>query len=382
MIKAHQKYRKMSILKKINIMTQHIKLFCIVTCLLLLFACSTEEERERPEQPDQVEILPDVIFSVADGEPLYTFLDTRGIVEPIREFTIVPRVSGFVDSHIVVDGNQVREGTTLVQFVDSEASLIVEEAENRYLRAKQEFDIEVRQRTGSTIQSERARSEIADTIRFDDRLVRMQTGYTEAKIALDRARLEHSYTSLITPIQGVIYTEKLLSEGSYISAGTDLGKVVDFSTIRVRFDVLESELIRIRSGMSVTITSADGTILEGNVISISPQVNRDRKTGQVIVEARNPNGVVKPGMSVDGRIFIDSFEGQARFPRAALLSRDDRPVIFKLNGNTVEWIYVEPIATTSDWVVVNHPSINPGDTLAVDRHFAISHLQRVRPTIR
>lgn len=383
--------------------TQHptLKRMLIVPlCLITFQACQTADEPERPERPDNVEILPEVIFSVVDDEPVHFHLDTRGIVEPLREFAIVPRVGGFIREHSIEDGMRVREGDVLLQFVDEEWQIGMSEAENRYLRARQDFELELRQRGGGAASSTARRTltgesapnsesasnraeTAADTLsRFDERLLMNQTGYMEARIALDRARLEMTYTSIRAPFSGTIHTDRLFSDGGFIGSGAEMGKLVDFSRIRVRFDVLESELMQIETGMRVRITGADGSETEGTVRSISPQVDRDRKTGQVIVEAANPGGRFKPGMSVDGRIFIESFEGRVRAPRASLLERDGRPLIFKLNGDQIEWIYVTPAAITSDWVVLNEPNISPGDTLAVDRHFAVSHLQRVRARLR
>jgi hypothetical protein len=85
-------------------------------------------------------------------------------------------------------------------------------------------------------------------------------------------------------------------------------------------------------------------------------------------------------MTVEGRIATESYTGQARIPRSAILERDGgRTLVFKLNNDVVEWIYVDPVHETSEWAIVNHEDITPGDTLAVDRHFALSHLQPVRP---
>lgn len=358
--------------------TLKIQNFIILPAILLMVSCSAEIEEETPERPENVEILPEVIFAVTDDEPLHYFLDTRGIVEPVKELPIIPRVSGFLVSHTIEDGNTVRQGQLLFAFDDAEWQIGYRDAEVSYLRALQEYELEYRQRLGN-----RPAADGVDSLdAFDDRLLRNQTGYTQAKTALDRAELELTYTSLNAPYSGEIFTERVLTPGSYISAGQELGQLIDYSTIRVRFDVLESEVSNISRGMEVRIRSSDGYEVTGRVVSISPKVDRDRKTGQVIVEAANPDRRLKPGMSVDGRIFIESAQGRVRAPRAALLHRDNRPLVFKLNGDQVEWIYVDPQAVTSDWIILNEPNINPGDTLAVDRHFAISHLQRVRPRVR
>jgi len=160
---------------------------------------------------------------------------------------------------------------------------------------------------------------------------------------------------------------------------------VDDRRVRIRFDVLESELSDITDDMSVQLTAPGGRQLEGRVEAVVPVVNTETKTGTVIVEANNSDQVLYPGMTVEGRIRTRRQQGQARVPRAAILSRDGgRTLLFKLHpqNNEVEWVYVQPEAQNSKWAIINHESIAPGDTIAVDRHFALSHLQVVEPLMQ
>jgi len=132
--------------------------------------------------------------------------------------------------------------------------------------------------------------------------------------------------------------------------------------------------------MEAELVTPSGVRKQGVVSAVSPIVDSESKTGKVVVEVDNSDRTLRTGMTVEGRIQIESHSGIARVPRSAILERDGgRTLVFKLNGETVEWVYVEPVIETSDWAIINSEDISPGDTLAVDRHFAISHLQKVRP---
>jgi RND family efflux transporter MFP subunit len=345
-------------------------LSCLLITVTLFTACkSAEEEREAPD-PDSVEIRPEVVFDIVDDEPLQFFIESRGVVEPLQRIQITPRIGGFVEEHNIVEGRSVQEGDILLKLDDEEWVNQERSAYNEYQRAKNEYDIEARLRNDNGSGGQ------------DQSLLRITTGLAEAELAWERAKLNLSYTTLKAPFSGRISVKKVVSKGAYISAGSDLGSVIDAATVRIRFDVLESEVDNLEEGMTAELDGPGGTQYEGEIIAISPEVNPDTKTGQVLVEVENNNYDLKTGMTVDGRVFVRSQEAKVRMSREALLERDGRTLVFRLlNNEEVEWIYVDPVAMNSDWVLIDHPEIEPGDTLAVDQHFSISHQQKVVPLL-
>lgn len=341
----------------------------ILFAAVVLTACSGEEEAERPDTPEDVEIRPDVVFSLADDEPLIIYIESQGVVEPAREILIRPRIGGYVELSNLHDGASVSEGDTLLAFEDQEWQYRLEQARNEFESARIEYEIERRQRAGN-----------GEAAEGSDRMLRITTGLAEAELALERARLDLSYAAITAPFGGELSVPGRIVEGAYLSAGTELGRLIDDSVVYVRFDVLEAELNRLQQGMSAELITPSGVEKEGVIRALSPVVDSESKTGEVVVEVQNPDGELHTGMTVEGRIATESYTGQARIPRSAILERDGgRTLVFKLNDDVVEWIYVDPVHETSEWAIVNHEDIAPGDTLAVDRHFALSHLQLVRP---
>ncbi len=351
-------------------------LLAVFSVGILINACSEPEEQTDKPDTSSIEIRPDVIFSSTSSEPLRVYLESQGTVEPARDLTIQPRISGFVDWHRITDGRRVEKGDTMLLFISDEWRLRVAEAKNTLDEAAQKLEIEQQLRSRDPNRSPLTDAEI--------RNLEQQFGLAQARLALERAELEYSYTALIAPYHGVIHTTLNLSSGAYINAGTQLGQLLDHDRVRVRLDVLESELAKLRTGMDVQISTPTGYSTTGRVSTISPLINRERKTGQIIVEVSNESQRLKTGMTVNGKIITQVHHGRVRAPRAALLERDGRTLVFKLNENAdmVEWVYVDPVIVTPEYIMLNEEVLTPGDMLAVDRHFALSHQQKVNILIR
>lgn len=335
----------------------------------VLFITNCTGEKPKVEKPDleSIEIMPEVVFTEVDGEPLRFFIESRGVVEPIQQITLIPRVSGYVEEHSIIAGNHIKKGDLLLQLDKDEWENSKADAYNQYLKAKNLYDVEIRlrEKEGSPSNGNEG--------------YRITTGLADAELKYDRAKLNLSYTKIIAPFSGIISTKEVMSKGAYISAGKELGTLVNTSRMRVLFDVLESEISSLKAGMKVELTDPSGKEFTGEIVAISPEIDQKTKTGQAIVEVTNEDGNLKSGMTVEGKVFVKSISGRVRMPRAALLERDGRTLVFRLHGNEVEWIYVTPDAMNNEWVIINHEEINPGDTLAVDKHFSISHQQQVIP---
>ena len=332
-------------------------------------ACISDKNQEDRPELESIEILPEVVFSVVDDRPLDFFIESRGVVEPIQNIQLTPRISGFIDHQIIEDGSKVKKGAVLIQFNQQEWELQKKEAYNKYLKAKTDFDVEMKLRGEQAAQNGEGEG------------YRITTGLADAELAYERAKLNLSYTTLKAPFSGIISTKEVLTNGAYISAGKELGSLINIDKVRIRFDVLESEISSLNVGVPIELIDPSGEIHTGEVIAISPEIDQKTKTGQIIAEVDNAANTLKPGMTVEGRVLVRSVSSKIRMPREALLERDGRTLVFKLNNSEAEWIYVTPVDMTTEWVLVDHPTINPGDTLAVDKHFSISHQQKVSPLI-
>lgn len=342
-------------------------------CCILAMSCGSEPESNASASENFVpEIMPEMIFDIADDKAVDFTVETQGVVKPLHELSIQMRVGGYLSEHNVYDGAQVRAGDVIMRLDDEEFRFSVAEAEANLDKARQAYEIEKRSRTSAGVTISESQ----------DRQLRNQYGVTTAELALDRAKLNLEYATLRAPFGGYVHTQEILTEGMFIGAGASYGLLLDQVVVSVRLEVLAIEINNIRRGMPVEVDVPGGGRINCSVESVSPVVDDKTKTGQVTVRCNNNGGQLKRGMTVNARIRVNSVRGTVRVPRSAILDRDQRKVVFKLNGNRVEWIYVQPVAMNAQWAVLDVDNITPGDTIAVDRHFTASHDLRVTPRLR
>ena len=343
--------------------------------LLLLTATScinTAGEKSERKNIDSIEIMPEVVFDKADAKPIRFYVRSRGVVEAQQSLVITPRIGGFVLRHQIREGLAVQKGDTLLQFDDVEWQLRAQEAYHAMLQAEQQYEINLSGRNTETLTEK------------NDQLIQINSGFANAKVQYERSKLDLSYSAIVAPFSGEISSTIMLVPGSFVNAGRELGSLVSTDLVQIRFDVLESEIDQFAVGMQAEISSPTGSTFTGIVQALSPQVNSQNKTAQIIVRVDNKANLLRVGMTVEAEIITGTQQAKTRVPRDALLERDGKSLVFKYRGEKgdAEWIYVTPIAMNADWVLIDHPKIAEGDSIAVDKHFAISHQQKVRPVFK
>lgn len=129
--------------------------------------------------------------------------------------------------------------------------------------------------------------------------------------ARDIARQKLDYTSLISPVSGLV-TVRLSESGEVVGAGQAVLRVAELTKPWVRGYISETDLGRVRVGQKaqVKVDSIPDKSIEGTLSFISPVAEFTPKTVQtrelrtdlvyrVKVDVSNPDGVLKIGMPAD-----------------------------------------------------------------------------------
>ncbi|MGA7450491.1 MAG: HlyD family secretion protein [Rhodoplanes sp.] len=161
-------------------------------------------------------------------------------------------------------------------------------------------------------------------------LVQAEAALARAKAAQDQAELNLSYTTIVSPIDGVI-GNRTLRVGQYVQAGTQLMAVVPTRATYIVANYKETQLTNVRPGqlVEIKVDMFPGKVFRGRVDSLSPASGQefallppDNATGnftkvvqripvKIILDAGSSLAVVlRPGMSVYPK--IDTKFGERR----------------------------------------------------------------------
>lgn len=218
---------------------------------------------------------------------------------------VAPDVSGLVTQVLVHDNQQVTAGTPLFLVDRPRFELAVREA-RAALAAQQ-------------AQLAQARREVARNATLDDlvpaeqreqaaaRVSTLAAGVAQARVALDKARLDLSRTAVVARVDGTI-SNLSLRPGDYASAGKPVFAIIDRRSIHIVGYFEETKLPRIHVGDPVeAVMMGTDTPIRGHVESIAGGIeDRDRTEGATLLPNVNPTfSWVRLAQRIPVRIAID-----------------------------------------------------------------------------
>ena len=164
----------------------------------------------------------------------------------------------------------------------------------------------------------------------DAALQRMrQVGMSEAQISeVETSGQTRKHIALIAPISGVV-TELSVREGMTVATGATLFRINGLSTVWAHAEVPESQAALLRPGAKVQAKSpaAPGTVFNGKVEAILPEVNASTRTLKARVALANPGRRLVPGMFVQMQFMDMRADKVLLIPTEALIQTGKRSVV-------------------------------------------------------
>jgi RND family efflux transporter MFP subunit len=318
--------------------------------------------------------------------------------------------AGRIDRVYVQEGQRVRKGQTLVTLDDRELRLSLEEATSRYLQGLGQLAVEEDEQRGSqdaerTLGEQRAeleRRERAGEISREQRLdlelelgmaavrdgayrrelLEVRSGVAAARADAARLRIDLERTEVRAPFSGVISGLEL-NPGENVQVGQTLCRLVDDVNVEAAVGVLESDLAVVAVGKPALLeVPALGQSIPVEVDVIDPEVAADSRTCRVLLRLSSDEQRVKPGMFVRAWIAGEVLTDRLLVPRQAIVTRDGRPVLFKVEDGRALWVYVQLGRQNDQLVEIERIDqggpLDPGTQVIVSNHLTMTHNAKIK----
>jgi membrane fusion protein, multidrug efflux system len=367
-----------------------------------------------------------VSAQAAEIKDLIIRISSTGLTKALKEITVCPKVSGQVSELSIKNGDFVKQGALLAMLDDKEYNLAMLEAKDQLLGAQAVYGFQKRdyksnphllESNSSNIQmSSNADKEmqLADKVfneakvkyekgelsdvefskeKFEyetaqiingqrqDELRRQKSGLTRAYLAMQKAELNFANTKIFAPFSGYV-GDLEIEGGQQISAGKECFKLLDLSKIDVNLQVLESEIGWIKLGRKaeITLPAYSGEVFYGQVVSINPMVDPERKTTTVTVRIPNTNNKILPGMFAYAKLEAQILQDKFLVPKESILIRDQRKLLFIVRDGLAKWSYVTPGLENEEYseVVESTLGLKPGELVIIEGHYTLVHDAKVK----
>jgi multidrug efflux pump subunit AcrA (membrane-fusion protein) len=346
---------------------------------LTITGCSKAEKEETPEVSVQA--------APAATADISRLVNTEGIIFPVAQSAITPKINAPVKKFYVVRGQKVRQGQLLATLENRDLSAAALDNKGAYEQAEAAYSTTI----GATLPEENAKAELdlqttqqeldAQQKLFNSRqdlfkqgalprkdldaaavsLAQARSAYNIAKRHLDglnavgkqgalktangqltsakgkllNSEAQLSYSEVRSPITGFI-TDRPLYPGEMASTAAPLLIVMDISQVIAKAHIPQTDALQLHKGDAATISLAGlEKPINGKVSLISPALDPNSTTVEVWVQAPNADQQLRPGTTAQIAITAQTIKDALVVPSAALINaKGDAAQVMVVDGQS------------------------------------------------
>lgn len=352
----------------------------------------------KPKTIISITILAAIVVVIA-------FVLTRNKKEIDQKALAVPaRVSAMPVKVAIVENRALDNSITLTGFFDARRTLpLIAEAQGSIidLKIKEGQQISAGQIVAridpTSIRSNLATAQATfnNAVKNEERFKRLvqagaisQKQYEDIALNVDNARAnvegiqqQMKYTIIHSPMSGIV-SEVKVEKGSFATPGMQLGNVIDISRLKMIVLVDEIDVIKLRSGQPVSVTTDvyPGQVFKGKISLIGVQADAARKYNVEIEVVNNSSQPLKAGMFGTAKFNQGQQQANKLFiPRSSIIGSIEDAQVFILNDadSTVTLKKIQAQNQTGDAVIVLS-GIQENDQVVVSGQINLQTGQKVR----
>ena len=205
----------------------------------VFYGCSEKNEYVEPPAPE-VTVSKPLVKNVTD------YLEFTGIAKAIEEIEIRARVEGFLEGVHFEDGDYVTKGQLLFTIDPAPFKAAVKQAEGRLAKHRAQLERAKKEYQRNLNLFKQSAASEANVVKWKSDMEESRGTVISSEAALDNARLNLSYCTIRSPIDGRI-SRRMVDVGNLVGAGeqTLLTTVRQGEPIYAYFSINERDLLRV-----------------------------------------------------------------------------------------------------------------------------------------
>jgi len=328
----------------------------------LVSGCSSPEEaRGSAARPPDVRPAVPVATVAVQRRDLARSVTVTGPVEPARIVTVSAQIAGIVRSVAVEEGAAVSAGDLLVELDDRETRAQLRRAEALLASARAAYE-----RSGVLLQDS-----FVSQVEYEQARAAFEVAASD--VTLWETRL--SFTRIAAPSNGVVIA-RTVEVGGAVSTNQPLFEIADISSMVVRTQVSELDVVHVTEGtrVSVILDAFPDQTFPGSIRRIFPSADPVSRLVPVEIALRStpPAVRIRSGFLARVTLPVDRRANALVIPASAVAVANDGPYVFVVNADTLIRRSVDLGLATGGWVESTN-GVEEGE------HVVTSGLAALRP---
>jgi len=283
----------------------------LIASLALLAGCGKDDKGAPARPPAEVTVL-----TVAPRDvPVSSLFVAQ--TQSSQAVNIAARVSGFLDKRVYVEGSVVKAGQVLFRMDQKPFQAQVDAAAAALQRNQAANDVAKSNLARIKPLAQQNALSQKDLDDAQGQYEQSAAAVAQSKAQLESAQLDLSYTTIVSPVDGVS-SFAAVADGTYVNPqNSQLTTVSVLTPMWINFSVSENEMERIRGQVQkgqltlpadrqfiVEIELVDGSTFpyRGKITFADPSYNSQTGTFLIRASVDNPKGVLRPNQYVRTRL--------------------------------------------------------------------------------
>lgn len=321
---------------------------------------SKDEEEPVVVRADVQPVAVAVTMSVA--ETVTQFYQAEGQAQPDRDTNVRAEISGDIAEVLVSKGQDIEAGAVIARFDATNNDADANRAAQQLAQAQREFD--------------NAEQLLARGVSTADRVSQARAALAAAQAQVTEVEQDAKALTITAPFAGRIETLNI-DEGEFISAGSEVGRIVDITPLTVAIQVPQQSLTRLAVGQTATVRFITGEERTGTLTFVGTSAAAETRTFLAEVEVANDDRAIPAGISAE--VVIPTGDATAHFLSPSIVSLNtegtlgvktvnaDNVVAFypiQMVKAQIDGIWVTGLPETVDVITVGQGYVNKGEIVA------------------